>query len=197
MTRASRSYSKSRWMALTTLLTITFLLLGSALQVHAQLRKVTQLSISPEKFTMEPGQSITITAKLTSDGQPLAGKQIVFAATLGSVSPNVATTDENGEASVVYTAPRVSVRTTVTITASFLGDLRYKESTATCQGVIEIQLPMISISGASFAVPESLRDEVSSYRMSIPEDIKKLLPIELPNESFILATPESLSLIHI
>lgn len=195
MTRASRSYSKSRWMALTTLLMITFLSLGSALQVHAQLRKATQLIISPETFTIEPGQSITITAKLTSDGQPLAGKQIVFAATLGSVSPNVATTDENGEASAVYTAPRVNVSMTITITASFLGDLRYKESTVTCQGIIEVKLPKISISGASFAVPESLKEEISSYRMSIPEDIKKLLPIELPNESFILATPESLYLV--
>ena len=188
---------RSQRIALTVLLTIALLLLSLALPAHAQLRKATQLTLSPETFTIAPGQSITITAKLTSEGQPLAGKQIVFAASLGSISPNIATTNENGEASVVYTAPVVSVRTSVTITASFLGDLMYEGGTATCQGVIEVrvELPIVTVSGASFAVPETLKDEVASYRESIPEDVLKLLPIEVPSESFILATPENLYLV--
>jgi len=159
--------------------------------------KATQLTLSPETFTIAPGQSITITAKLTSDGQPLAGRQIVFAASLGSVSSNTVTTNERGEASVVYTAPVMSVRTSVTITASFLGDSTHEGSTATCQGVVEVEvgLPTVSISGASFAVPETLKDEASSYRASIPEDVLKLLPIGLPSESFVLATPEGLYLV--
>jgi PGF-pre-PGF domain-containing protein len=183
------------------LLVIVLLTSGLAPLVHAQFRKATQLTLSPETFTIAPGQSITITAKLTSDGQPLSGKQVAFVATLGSVNPNVATTNENGIASVVYTAPVVSVRTSVTITASFLGDLMYEGSTATCQGVVEVGvgLPTVSISGASFAVPETLKDEVSSYRRSIPEDVlkllPKLLPIGVPTESFILATPEDLYLV--
>jgi len=192
----SRGPRRSR-LALTALLAVALLLFSLAPLAHAQFRKATQLTLSPETFTIAPGQSITITAKLTSDGQPLPGKRIAFTATLGSVNPNVATTNENGIASVVYTAPVVSVRTSVTITASFLGDLMYEGSTATCQGVVEVGvgLPTVSISGASFAVPETLKDEVSSYRRSIPEDALKLLPIEVPTESFILATPEDLYLV--
>ena len=56
-------------------------------------------------------------------------------------------------------------------------------------------LPTISISGASLAIPETLKDEVSSYRSSIPKYILESLPIELPREQFILATPESLYLV--
>jgi PGF-pre-PGF domain-containing protein len=136
------------------------------------------------------GQNITLTAKLASDGQPLAGKQIVFAASLGFVNPNVAVTDEGGFALTIYTAPVMSVRANVTVTASFLGDLQYQGSTATSYGTIEVKIgfPTVSISGASFAVPETLKDDVSSYRNTIPEDVLKLLPVALPNESFILAT---------
>ena len=191
------TYKRSRWIVLTVLLAIVFLLSSLAPPVHTQLRKASQLTLSPETFTIASGQSITITAKLTSDGRPLTGRQIVFTASLGSVSPNIVMTNERGEVSVVYTAPVVSVRTSVTITASFLGDSIYEGSTATCQGVVEaeVRLPTVSISGASFAIPETLKDEVSSYRMSIPEDFLKLLPIELPNESFILATSEDLYLV--
>lgn len=106
----SRGSRRSQWIALMALLVIVLLTSGLAPLAHAQFRKATQLTLSPETFTIAPGQSVTITAKLTSDGQPLSGKQIAFAATLGSVNPNVATTNENGIASVVYTAPVVSAR---------------------------------------------------------------------------------------
>jgi PGF-pre-PGF domain-containing protein len=185
-----------QWIILTAFLTIVLPLSSVALpQAYAQLRKATQLTLSPETFTVASGQNITLTAKLTSDGQPLAGKRIIFTATLGSIDPNIATTDENGVASAVYTAPKLSVRASVTVTASFLGDLTYESSTATCQGVVEIELPTVSISGASFAVPETLKDDVSSYRKAIPEDVLKLLPITLPSESFILAVPEEIYLV--
>jgi len=98
----SRGSRRSQWIALTALLAVALLLSSLAPLAHAQFRKATQLTISPETFTIAPGQSITITAKLTSDEQPLPGKQIAFAATLGAVNPNVATTNENGIASVVY-----------------------------------------------------------------------------------------------
>jgi PGF-pre-PGF domain-containing protein len=182
---------KLRWIIVTTLLTIALLLSSVALpQAYSQFRKATQLTLSPETFTVVFGQNITLTAKLTSDEQPLVGKQIVFAASLGSVNPNIATTDENGFASTVYTAPELSISTNVTVTASFLGDLQYQGSTATSYGTIEVKIgfPTVSISGASFAVPETLKDDVSSYRNTIPEDVLKLLPVALPNESFILAT---------
>jgi PGF-pre-PGF domain-containing protein len=185
-----------QWTVVTNLLSVILLLSSVALpQAYSQLRKATQLTISPQTFTIVSGQNITLTAKLTSDGQPLAGKHIVFAASLGFVNPNIATTDENGIASTVYTASELSIRTNVTVTASFLGDITYEESTATSQGIIEVELPTVSISGASFAVPESLKGEVSSYRNAIPEDVLNLLPITLPSESFMLATPGDLYLV--
>jgi PGF-pre-PGF domain-containing protein len=176
-------------------LTVVLLSSVSFIQVYSQIRKATQLTLSPETFTVASGQNITLTAKLASDGQPLAGKQIVFAASLGSVNPNVAVTNEEGFALTVYTAPVVSVRTNVTVTASFLGDLEYEGSIALSKGIIEVGLPTASITGASFAVPETLKDDVSSYRDAIPEDVLRLLPISLPSESFILATPGDLYLV--
>ncbi|MEM4524370.1 MAG: PGF-pre-PGF domain-containing protein [Archaeoglobaceae archaeon] len=56
-------------------------------------------------------------------------------------------------------------------------------------------LPSISLIGASFAVPETLKDDVSSYRNSIPSDVMKMLPTSLPSEAFLLATNESLYLV--
>jgi PGF-pre-PGF domain-containing protein len=185
---------RPQWIV-TAFLTIVLLSSVSLLQVYSQIRKATRLTLSPETFTVASSQNITLTAKLSSDGQPLAGKQIVFAATLGSVNPNVAVTDEEGFALAIYTAPVVSVRTNVTIAASFLGDLQYEGSTALSKGIIETGLPTASITGASFAVPETLKDDVSSYRNAIPWDVLKLLPITLPSESFILATPGDLYLV--
>ena len=157
--------------------------------------RATQLTLSPETFTITSGQSVTLTVKLTSDGQPLADKQIVFTATLGSINPSIVTTDANGVASTVYTAPKLSARTSVAITASFLGDITYERSTAICQGIIEVELPKISISGASFNIPKTLKDDISSYRKTIPDDVLKLLPITLPSESFILVTSEDFYLV--
>ncbi|MEM4489475.1 MAG: PGF-pre-PGF domain-containing protein [Desulfurococcaceae archaeon] len=56
-------------------------------------------------------------------------------------------------------------------------------------------LTPISLVGASFAIPETLKDDVSSYRSSIPSDIVKMLPRGLPSEAFLLATNESLYLV--
>ena len=191
-----KACTRLRWTVLAAQLAIALLLSNVALpQAYTQRPKATQLTLSPETFTIASGQNITLTAKLTSDGQPLAGKQIVFVATLGFINPNVAMTNEEGFALTVYTAPEVSVRTNVTVTASFLGDLEYDGSTALSQGIIEVGLPAASVSGASFAVPETLKDDVSSYRDTVPEDVLRLLLITLPSESFILATSEDLYLV--
>ena len=184
-----------QWIIVTASLTMILLSSISLLQVYSQIRKKTHLTLLPETFTIASSQNITLTAKLTSNGQPLKGKQIVFTATLGSVNPNVAMTNEEGFALTVYIAPEISVRTAVTVTASFPGDLEYDGSMAFSQGIIEVGLPSLFISGASFAVPETVKDDVSSYKNAIPEDVLKLLPITLPSESFILATPEGLYLV--
>jgi PGF-pre-PGF domain-containing protein len=68
-------------------------------------------------------------------------------------------------------------------------------SSSTALQLTYAQLPTISVSGASFAIPETLKDYVSSYRKAIPGDVLKLLPRTLPSESFILATPKELYLV--
>jgi PGF-pre-PGF domain-containing protein len=158
-------------------------------------RKPTQLTLLPETFTVASNGSVTFTVKLTSEGKPLVGKQILFAASIGSVSPNIAVTDENGVASTLYTAPTLSFRVDVTIIASFLGDLTYEGSMATSKGVIEPALPIIQLAGASFPLPKTLEDAVSFYRKTIPRNVLDMLPIALPSKAFILATPEDVYLV--
>ncbi|MEM3716515.1 MAG: Ig-like domain-containing protein [Candidatus Bathyarchaeia archaeon] len=69
---------------------------------------------------------MTLTAILTSGGRPLAGKTIIFSASLGAVSPQTGITDSEGKVSVLYTAPEKPIKITVSITAIFLGDLEYE-----------------------------------------------------------------------
>ena len=140
---------------------------------------------------------MVLTATLTSEGTPLAGKLLTFAATVGGVTPLTGTTDSNGKVEVTYIAPQVSIITRVDILASFLGDLNHKASSATSSGTIEVELtlPKISVQGAAFSLPESIRDNISQYTMEIPEEIRKMLPLPVPSTGFILATIDSLSLI--
>ncbi|MEM1659517.1 MAG: hypothetical protein QXK94_10840, partial [Candidatus Jordarchaeales archaeon] len=109
-------------------------------------------------------------------------------------------TDTNGKVSFVYTAPQTQARIHVNVTATFPGDPLYESSTTVASGIVEPApspptLPLISLIGASFAVPETLKGDVSSYRSSIPSDIVKTLPTGLPSEAFLLATNESLYLV--
>ncbi|MEM1858669.1 MAG: hypothetical protein QW300_05670, partial [Desulfurococcaceae archaeon] len=56
-------------------------------------------------------------------------------------------------------------------------------------------LPSMTLIGTSFAVPETLEDDISSYRNFAPSDIMKALSTSLPSEAFPLATNESLYLV--
>lgn len=193
----SKDLERILWFTMRIFLVVMLLLSGATFySASAQLRKATKLTLSPETFTLSSGQNITLVARLTTlDGKPLAGKTIFFTASLGFVYPSTAITNEEGVTSTVYRAPEASIRVEVTVVASFLGDSLYEGSTATSKGVIEPRLPVVSVSGASFTVPETLKDEVLAYRNSIPEDVLRLLPVRIPSESFILASPEDLYLV--
>lgn len=97
-------------------------------------KNTTTLSISPSSFTREPDSSTILTATLTSDGTPLAGKTIAWSATRGAVSPTSGTTDSSGQISVTYIAP--SYETTDSITARFAGDTQYLASSGNSSGSI-------------------------------------------------------------
>jgi len=115
----------------------------------------TSLSISPSSFTIQPEQSITLTATLTSDGSPLDGKLITWTAMAGSVSPDNETTNAQGKVSATYTAP--DIETTVTVTASFAGDDQYAASSGSSQSTITtLPTTTLMISPASFMIqPEN------------------------------------------
>jgi parallel beta-helix repeat protein len=93
----------------------------------------TSLVITPSTFTLQPGGSTTLTATLTSNGNPIAGKTITWSATgstdSGSFSPSAGTTDNLGHVTVTYTAPTVRVNLALTIMAYFAGDSQYQSST--------------------------------------------------------------------
>lgn len=175
------------------ILTLMILLLNwTTPSAWAQLRRSTEIRLLPEKFTLASGGKITLTAILTSEGQPLAGKTIIFSATIGTVNPHISVTDSEGKVSVIYTAPETPVKITVSIRATFLGDLQYRESSTISSGVIEATLPIVSFTGASFVIPETLKDDISSFRESISGNVTAWLPIKLPSEAFLLATVDSL-----
>lgn len=64
--------------------------------------------------------SYAMTATLVSGGTPVAGKTVTFSTTNGTLSPESAVTDANGEASVTLIAPNSTTNTTATVTASYL-----------------------------------------------------------------------------
>lgn len=97
----------------------------------------TSISISPADFTLESGESITLTATLKDNaGDPLVEKTVTWTATVGSLSPASGTTNSLGEVTTIYTAPTVTVETLVTVTASFAGDVDYGASQGNSTGTI-------------------------------------------------------------
>lgn len=170
---------------------LMLLVMVFSLTVQAQLRSPTTLTLSPSTFEIEAGKSITLTATLTSEGEPLADKLIKFSASAGSVDPSSGKTDSKGQIKVVYTAPKVSYNTSVVIEAVFPGDLKYKESSASAYGKIivktPITLPKVSVEGAVFIPTKEMEEEIESYRQTIPE--------EMPSNVFILLAKDGIYLV--
>jgi len=111
----------------------------------------TSLAIFPPSFTLQSGQSTTLTAALTFGGSPLANKTISWSATTGFVSPSNGTTDASGQVSITYTVPSIAAHTS--ITASFAGDAEYLAIEASSSGVItlppegQLEVHFIAMSG--------------------------------------------------
>jgi PGF-pre-PGF domain-containing protein len=103
----------------------------------ARARATTTLTLSPLTFVLKPLDSVTLTATLTSEGAPLAGKTITWSVSDGSVNPENSTTDSQGRATMTYTAPRYEVE--VTINASFAGDNGYRASSKGLTGAVEVR----------------------------------------------------------
>ncbi|KXA92664.1 hypothetical protein AKJ66_03725 [candidate division MSBL1 archaeon SCGC-AAA259E22] len=140
-------------------LTLATLALPNA---EAQLRDPTSLSLSPSSFTVKSGESITLTATLTSNGTPLDGKTLEFGTTNGSVSPTLGTTDSNGEVTITYTAPAISASESTTVTATFAGNTDYKSSSASASGTIKVE---------NLRSPTSLNLSPTSFKAKSGESI--------------------------
>lgn len=110
-------------------------------------KKGTVLSITPSSFYGGCSTHV-LTATLTdADGNPLAGKVIVWSATPSIpgyapvgvetlISPIENVTNSLGQASIAYWAPVVDSETTVTIVAEFAGDELYEGSRGVSIGTI-------------------------------------------------------------
>lgn len=98
--------------------------------------KTTQLTISPSTLTLEEGKSITLTATLISDNNPLNNENVSWSATSGGFDTVSGATDSSGRAQVTYTAPTVNAQASVVITASFGGDNQHQGSTENLSATI-------------------------------------------------------------
>ena len=99
--------------------------------ITAENRVSTIITISPSSFTIQSGQSRTLTAILykTTDNAPLGGKTISWSAFYGSVSPSSGVTDNLGRVTVTYTAPTTTTEKLDSIRATFAGYNQYQAST--------------------------------------------------------------------
>jgi PKD repeat protein len=110
------------------------------------------LTITPSTFTLQPGDSTTLTATLTCDGAPLIGRTLTWSATAGEVVPSTGTTDSMGQLTVTYTAP--DSETDVTVTAFFAGDDQYLAGAGSSLGKIKAAPPIQAVIDLK---PETLR----------------------------------------
>ena len=84
--------------------------------------RIASLVISPESFSLRPGESVVLTATLSSLVGPLGNRSITWKATAGTFSPESGITDGHGRVQTTYTAPMTENRIQVTTTASYAGD---------------------------------------------------------------------------
>ncbi|MEM4001689.1 MAG: hypothetical protein QXW86_13335, partial [Saccharolobus sp.] len=133
--------------------------------------KNTILVITPSNPILKAGESILLTATLTSDSFILSGKTILWSASEGTLDRNV------GE-SVLFTAPNVSENRTIIITATFQGEREYLGSSAT------IKLIVIPRENISAKLPTKLSVFPTSFELSSGGSINlsaSLTPLTAPS----------------
>jgi hypothetical protein len=100
----------------------------------------TSLVITPASFTLSLGESVTLTATLTSDGIPLVGEALAWEATSGEIVPSSGTTDSLGQVVATYIAP--SFEDNVVVVVRFSGSEQYLTSSGDSRGVVEALPPV-------------------------------------------------------
>jgi hypothetical protein len=95
--------------------------------------KPVSIQITPSSFSIDAGDSIQLTAIVTSGGSPVEGKLVTWSADAGSFNPQSAYTDAEGKIMTTYTA---SEAREVTIGASFAGDNAYQVAQTSQQSTV-------------------------------------------------------------
>jgi hypothetical protein len=115
---------------------------------------LTTISIFPSSFTLQSGNSITLTAVLEDENSnKLSGKTITWSDNAGAFSTTSGSTDSLGQVSVTYTAPSVTTQASATISASFAGDNHYGVSSGSSSGaIVPPEATILSISPSSFTL---------------------------------------------
>jgi len=115
---------------------------------------LTTISIFPSSFTLQSGNSITLTAVLENENSnKLSGKTITWSDNAGAFSTTSGSTDSLGQVSVTYTAPSVTTQASATISASFAGDNHYEASSGSSSGtIVPPEATILSISPSSFTL---------------------------------------------
>jgi len=62
------------------------------------------IAITPSNAALAAGDEAPFTVRVTRGGQPIAGQTVTLTVSLGTVTPSVVTTDENGEATFTLTS---------------------------------------------------------------------------------------------
>ena len=114
-------------------------------QVQPAVQPTYEIIIVHEKNTLTSEETITITITVKKDGQPVSGVSVNVKSDLGSLTGSGITrnTDANGQVIVSYTAPSVTQKTTVTITATLVQQNVSKTETIT----VDTTIPPIEIPG--------------------------------------------------
>lgn len=116
-------------------------------------RAQTLLSIEPSSFNITTENSITLTAKLTFDNEPISGKPLTWSATTGIIEPQGVLTDSEGKITASYTPP--AREATLDVNVSFMGDAQYEGCSSSSSGTVraapQAQI-LMSIEPSSFDV---------------------------------------------
>jgi hypothetical protein len=128
---------------------------------HAQ-AVTTYLTISDENFTLPENASKILTATLTTlspypNGTPVVGENITWSVTVGRIGPTSYDTNDDGQVSVVYSAP--SYENVVYVSAFYAGrENKYTQSSAIAKGTIIASKPINPIEPSSPSAGFSLSD---------------------------------------
>ena len=77
-----------------------------------------ETSITTELETLEPGQKTQVITHVSSNGNPVSGAFVSISTSEGNLAQVTGTTDNNGDHITTFTAPEVTSKTTVTISAA-------------------------------------------------------------------------------